>query len=251
MSESTPILDYGRPPSPGRRWLKPLVWCVTILAMAWGAWSLWAWYEPQYSAYKDQCAIEASIAAPGDVLYSEDPGDVARLVGQPHYEASHSQNEPPRPAVERVSESYSNPGGHGRFRSGMPPIGLRRVPGGPWRLINVGGGQYGSQPDGSRNAMFPVFDVCTRITLERGSRSTQLWYGINRLIIDRTDNMTILAGHLDPVDESHFTFDYKLNGQPGTVDGYLAADDSVKFNIRSGPATTRPFKHGGARQNFP
>jgi hypothetical protein len=54
------------------------------------------------------------------------------------------------------------------------------------------------------------------------------------------DQMTFMAGQPDPKDESHFTIQYRLNDQSGTIDGWLADDGSVQMKVRDGPAQTLP-----------
>ena len=54
------------------------------------------------------------------------------------------------------------------------------------------------------------------------------------------DRMTFLAGQPDPKDESHFTIQYRLNDQPGTIDGRLADDGSVQMIVRDGGAQALP-----------
>jgi len=244
------LLNYGKSQaSHSRRVLQITILVSVTVFLSFLGWWVVHGYWPQWVAYRGQQAIEAVVGAPGAVLYSEDPSDVLKLNGQKQYETATSQAVA---AVKRLSEWYTDPGQpNGRWRSGMPPIGLRRVPGGPWRLIALGGGQYGTRPDGSRNFLFPEYDVCTRVTLWPGTRHKQLWYGINGLAVAPTDRVTLRAGQLDPHDESHFTFDYTINGSAGTVDAYLGTDDNVTFKIRSGPATTRPYTPRFGRQAFP
>lgn len=205
---------------------------------------LYHWYRPQVTAYLGQRDVEAVIAPPGAVLYSNEPETVMSLAGQVQYAVSNSRGNSGS-HVERLAAWYNDPDQpSAKFRSGMPPIGLRRVRGGPWRLIDLGGGEY-------EGALFPVYDVLSRATLRPGSRPKQLWYGIPSLSLARADRITLLAGQLDPADDAHFTFDYLLNGLPGTVDGRLGKDDNVTFAIRSGPATTRPYKVRSGRQSYP
>ena len=48
--------------------------------------------------------------------------------------------------------------------------------------------------------------------------------------------MRFYAGQADPADPSHFTICYAIGGHPGTLDGWLQADDKVRIQIRDGPA---------------
>jgi len=82
--------------------------------------------RPQWKRLRGQWDVKAVIAPRGAVLYSEDPAQIAKLSGQTQYEKSHSQNVPQCPAVERVA-AWRDEGTGTSTRSGMPPIGLRRV----------------------------------------------------------------------------------------------------------------------------
>ena len=52
------------------------------------------------------------------------------------------------------------------------------------------------------------------------------------------ETVRIFAGQADPDDRSHFWLDYEADGKPGTIDGWLTDNDTVKFEKR--PATARP-----------
>ena len=62
----------------------------------------------------------------------------------------------------------------------------------------------------------------------------------------RVESLTIYGGEPDQTDSSHFTIGYRLNGQPGTIDGRLLDSGKVKMHVRNGPATfttTAPRRH--------
>ena len=48
------------------------------------------------------------------------------------------------------------------------------------------------------------------------------------------DRVRIYEGQPDPADATHFTIDYDLNGQRGTIDGNLDEKEWVTFAPRSG-----------------
>jgi hypothetical protein len=52
----------------------------------------------------------------------------------------------------------------------------------------------------------------------------------------------VFAGQTDPSDASHFTISYSVNGQPGTLDGWLRDDDTVRLEVRPGSADVYPRK---------
>lgn len=47
------------------------------------------------------------------------------------------------------------------------------------------------------------------------------------------------VGQPDPADESHFTIGYETPDGRGTIDGWLMPDDTVKLEVRDGPAARR------------
>lgn len=51
-----------------------------------------------------------------------------------------------------------------------------------------------------------------------------------------TRPLRLFAGQPDPLDPTHFTIPYDLGGDPGTIDGWLQNDDSIKLLLRDGPA---------------
>ena len=54
------------------------------------------------------------------------------------------------------------------------------------------------------------------------------------LTIQYRKQLRVFAGQPDPADASHFTFDYVLDGTPGTIDGWLKPDNSVRLVPRAG-----------------
>ena len=46
----------------------------------------------------------------------------------------------------------------------------------------------------------------------------------------------VFGGQSDPADLSHFTIAYTVGGQPGTLDGWLGDDETVKLQVRPGSA---------------
>jgi len=48
-------------------------------------------------------------------------------------------------------------------------------------------------------------------------------------------DLTFFAGQPDPADGSHFTIDYQTPAGRGKIDGWLQPDDTIKFQVTSGP----------------
>jgi hypothetical protein len=64
--------------------------------------------------------------------------------------------------------------------------------------------------------------------------------GQSDLVIQRwhDEPITFMVGQPDPADPSHFTIGYTMNGQAGTIDGWLTDGRTVKMQVRDGPAKT-------------
>jgi hypothetical protein len=62
-------------------------------------------------------------------------------------------------------------------------------------------------------------------------------HGEAGIVLSRGTRSTIYGGQPDPNDPSHFTIRYEVDEGSGTIDGWLQADDQVRFKIRDGPAT--------------
>jgi len=59
------------------------------------------------------------------------------------------------------------------------------------------------------------------------------------VVLGMADKVRVFNGQPDPSDASHFTIGYEVDGQPGTIDGWLTDDGIVKLEVRDGPA--KPF----------
>ena len=101
-------------------------------------------------------------------------------------------------------------------------------------------------PDGTR--MLVLVSLMALVDLEDLQADTfapitddepGLYHRAGSLLVMRRsphERMTFMAGQPDPKDESHFTIQYRLNDQPGVIDGWLADDGSVNMKVRDGPA---------------
>jgi hypothetical protein len=50
--------------------------------------------------------------------------------------------------------------------------------------------------------------------------------------------MRIVGAEVDVDDERHFTITYEMNGQRGTIDGWLLSGRAVTLEVRDGPLET-------------
>lgn len=56
------------------------------------------------------------------------------------------------------------------------------------------------------------------------------------------ERLRMFAGQPDPTNLSHWTIGYELNGQAGTIDGYLKDNDGISLDVRDGPLMNRLIK---------
>lgn len=52
--------------------------------------------------------------------------------------------------------------------------------------------------------------------------------------------LRLYAGQPDPLDPSHFTMRYEIDGKPGTIDGRFEEGAAIHLIVRDGPAAQRP-----------
>jgi hypothetical protein len=60
-----------------------------------------------------------------------------------------------------------------------------------------------------------------------------------RLLLGREQRLTLYHGQPDPADASHFTIAYLLDGQAGTIDGYVRDDGTIRLTVRDGALQAR------------
>jgi hypothetical protein len=77
-------------------------------------------------------------------------------------------------------------------------------------------------------------------TWEPGSR-LQL-AGLTSLVVPAIDgkHVHVFSGQPDVANAAHFTMGYEINGQAGTIDGWLDAYDRVMMQFRDGPGAALP-----------
>jgi hypothetical protein len=111
---------------------------------------------------------------------------------------------------------------HSRRSGGMPPRLLSVT-------FNVGQFEGGTVP--------PFF---AGVYADGGFRPSLLcWYGqLSVTELTRGPSaLKLFAGHPDSVDESHFTIDASVGGNPRVIDGWLMSDDHVKLQLRAASGT--------------
>ena len=124
--------------------------------------------------------------------------------------------------------------------------GRRATPGGPERLVRTGlsihrTGRPARLPGGipttaSQLVAEPYSLATAGRTLRPLPPSHVAVAGIAAVPLG---DLRLYAGQPDPADESHFTIDYETPDGRGTIDGWLMPDDTVKLEVRDGPAAGR------------
>ena len=56
------------------------------------------------------------------------------------------------------------------------------------------------------------------------------------MLLPHAGHLQMFFGQPDSADAAHFTIKYDIDNIPGTIDGWLQNDDTVKLQIRDGPA---------------
>lgn len=115
----------------------------------------------------------------------------------------------------------------------------RRSPAGHERLVDVQTHDGFAQPDGTRDVPL-CYGVYTLATWHAGSRPNMASFIPPHVVLSQQDHWQVFADQPDLSDESHFRIGYAINGQRGTIEGWLQDDERLSFHIKDGPATTRP-----------
>lgn len=243
-----PRLDYAPPPPP--RWTPRRVsrlLAAVLLLLAAGA--AVRQYGPRVLGqvkmlyHQRQCLRYE--APPDQVVYDEDPAAVEAMAGRDGY------NMIPDPSRGRLASAQAYvPTCWQRFHaeSGATLFLHERHAGaggtGPARVVAVERPPGGWLPFG--HPLDLQVSVIAPVGLTGTPSDCQPPYELKRLLRTlRTSGFPIYiqgppvrfyAGQVDPADLSHFTIRYAIGGQSGTVDGWLQADDTVRIQIRDGPA---------------
>lgn len=203
------------------------------------------WHRAVVLYYQRQCLTYRT--SPNFVAFEPDPSRAAVLLQQPEI-YDYSGNLPfPEFAAARVPACLQ------KLVTILKPTGFygmsvgflheRRNRRGERKLVVV------APPSDPRSITYAIADVSSW----RGATKTT-WITIyfssayEEILLGRVDRapLRVYAGQPDPSDETHFTFRYELDGQPGTIDGYLRDGDDIEFRVRDGPAVKPPRWAGPA-----
>lgn len=173
-----------------------------------------------------QAAYLEYSAPPSRVVYVEDPLAAAKLLAaDPNYLRIGTSACYATKLDDRV------PGLH-LTRNGGPILFMhgRRSRGGISRLVSVGIMSLDDYEDLCVEEFVPASaDVSQPYSSRESDLAIRRW---------PDQHLTFLAGQPDPTDPSHFTIGYRLDDQPGTIEGWLLDDGAVKLQVRDGPAIT-------------
>jgi len=163
----------------------------------------------------------------GTITYSDDPQDVSKLAGTGGYVTGGYQGLGSGSFVLAPNQTFQNlVNAHaGRKTLVAPSVFLhaRDTPSGSGRLVAVQLGRL--SPSDPYNRFF--FDAYVH---HRQSNSS----GQLEMCLAAGDRVRIYEGQPDPADATHFTIDYDLNGQRGTIDARLDDAGWVTFAPRTG-----------------
>lgn len=241
-------LEYAKGHSPWPR----RVWCGIVLLMALsigaGGWH-WrqdilqharAWY------WQRQCAH--FTLPPGEIMVESNYAGAAKLLADRPLDYAPIPDGAKRviPAATHLDGALSSAPGVSRFSRTIFVHELTAAAAGSKpRLVMV-------EFDATPFRPLPAFDV--RV-LSKGSLfrlpahvGVSMSSGMELNLGHPRDAMVrIYAGQPDPGDPSHFTIDYELWGQRDTFDGWLQADDEVKFKPRKRPVPPATASAGAIR----
>jgi hypothetical protein len=225
-----------------RRWAAALVVLVGVACALYWRVPLQQWSSRAYQQY--QC-MNYHLPA-GTVAYEESPEAATALVAKGgEYAAGKTGGNFNTtvaihvPAPLKILSELTDP--PLRLRGATLFLHGRTSPGGNRRLVII---------QRVPNTLVPAFVPYTDldVTLLEPSWKTGLPRQVfpasgepPRVIIPHDLNamarhLRIFAGQPDPKDASHFMIQYEVSGIRGTIDGWLQDDDTVRMDVREGPA---------------
>lgn len=250
------VLSYAPKPPRHRRLLR--LWCAVLVAVlvatAGWRWGPGAWATVSYRYNWHQCL---TFRLPSDfVVYEEDPAAAARLratSAEFHVQQKIYFNDSwyPTPPADWGPPACYTPTVLRRVNaavySGYAFVHSRTSPGGLTRLVTVGGG---SSAFGPKGRTFGLHGKCLEPrTPAQPPMSVRQHSPAIDLRLRSNNRLRLFAGQPDPADASHFTIRYEIDGEAGTIDGWLRDDghlipgssglwrgEAVELKVRDGPA---------------
>ncbi|HEY8665555.1 MAG TPA: hypothetical protein VIL86_02770 [Tepidisphaeraceae bacterium] len=221
-----PILHYA--PQPRGRRRRRLV--ILLLAVSTAAILLSPWWGPPLRRQYDRYIVRRQAreylrqclrysAPPDQVIYEEDPLEMAKLLGAGSLYRRDSFG---RQAV--ILQPALWPGGYQHSSTGIAFLHQRRSSAGQVRLVEV---DFDGRDD--RNGMF-FLPGAFSTDKSHPLAPVTIWDG--KKIDFPAPPLRLFAGQSDPVDLSHFTIGYQSSGTTGIIDGWLGDDDTIKLQVR-------------------
>lgn len=195
------------------------------------------WWEPRVAgriqsiAYRRQCM--AYVAPADQVVFEEDPDAIAKLTGQPGYEATVGGR-------LRWVPSFWLKEVPGLQTQGTAFLHGLKSPGGHNRLVGI---DVTVQPGYWLESTGNIEDLAITATIINPIggfisdkpvhlAQTALW-----VCPTNPMPMRFFAGKVDPNDPAHFSFDYERAGHRGTIEGRLNDDDTILLTPHGGNLT--------------
>jgi hypothetical protein len=237
MAESKLEYEPARPALRRRRLRR----AVAALMLLVGAVAIWRAGPPfarqvRYVYWQSQCM---RFTRPADlVAYEEDLTRAAVLLKRPEYLGINGPSGVPPPAGFHPPplvqlQSRWGPGCVAFLHARTTPSGRNRL---VVARIELEGGQFYPSGTLTKRAIRIHGSVSVPATLVPGSElHGDVRSGLS-LRLQEEDQIRLFWGQADPDHGDHFTIGYQLNGQTGTLDGWLKDDGQLDLRVRDGPA---------------
>jgi hypothetical protein len=198
----------------------------------------WVWHGSETKYFRSALL---KINPPADrVIYEESPGPAVSLITFPQNDSEGGYER------EGLAVAYSYHALGWLNKSGLgTPAGIafchtRQSPGGEERMVIVGCYGVRQPPPASEAGSTPLAIAATASPTDKIWISSKLFKRPRLDLPTATGARRLYAGQIDPGDASHFTIRYEINDKAGTIDGWLGENDTVKLQVRNGPAASQP-----------
>lgn len=232
-------IDYAVPQHHGscwtwlaahRRWVLGALAITAVVTAAWVTVEIpWLWYGSR-GAYQHHKRLTYT-QPPSFLVFEMTRTRRSEAAIEPRWEEDVNRSHrlsPRHPAIFPSGWKYEGCLLFMHERTG--PSGHRRLVSAEYRLLD-------GAPSDSHGFMLGVSirwssessggsDTAPRLVAMAPALDVPLLGGSNRLYF----------GQPDAKDASHFTIKYEIDNVPGTIDGWLQADDTVRLETRDGPA---------------
>jgi hypothetical protein len=237
---STPLEYAPAQPVRRRRRLRRAIYALIVLSAGIALWRAGPPFVRQvrYVYWQSRCM---SFTAPADfVAYEEAPSRAAALLALPGHRRVTMPVGPVAiwpvgfvpPPLARLQVRWTS----------MAFVHGRTTPAGRNRLVVLGyqlqaNAELARHRAGSAGRVIELYGSGkTTATLIPGSELDGLAHHKLCLVLSGQDVLRLFWGQPDSDHADHFTIGYRLNDQPGTIDGWLKDDGQLELKVRDGPA---------------